>query len=71
MLYIKADAAAAAALARLWARAEASRRGEPIPATVDESAVDAVRVRLAEKGATAVLGVDGNKPVGRAPACSL
>ena len=63
VLYSEVGAAAAAALARLWARAEARRTGEPIPATVDESAVDAVRTRLAEKGATAVLGVDGNKPV--------
>lgn len=63
MLYSEVGAAAAGALARLWARAEARRRGEPMPATVDESAVDAVRARLAEEGATAVLGVDGNEPV--------
>lgn len=34
-----------------------------MPATVDESAVDALRARLAEEGATAVLGVDGDEPV--------
>ena len=63
VLYSEVGAAAAAALARLWARAEARRRGEPMPARVDESAVEALRARLAEEGATAVLGVGGNEPV--------
>ena len=61
--YREVGDAAAPALALLWARAEAHRRGEPMPATVDESAVDALRARLAEEGATAVLGVAGDEPV--------
>lgn len=53
----------APALALLWAKAEAHRRGEPIPCDVDASAVEALRYRLDANGAVAVVAVDAGKVV--------
>ncbi|MDP8962293.1 MAG: GNAT family N-acetyltransferase [Actinomycetota bacterium] len=54
---------AAPALALLWVRAEARRKGETIPSDVDASAVDALRSRLDSYGAVAVVAVEAGEPV--------
>lgn len=63
IVYKRADAGEAAAIGLLWAMAEAVRRGEAVPREVQDSAVDALRQRLADVGARAVLGWDGDEAV--------
>lgn len=63
VVYRNVDKADARALALVYAKAEAHRTGRPIPAEVDEPAIDGVRARLADPAARAVLGFDGNQPV--------
>ncbi len=63
ILYKRAGADEAAAIALLSAMVEARRTGEAIPREVEDSAVDALRERLVDAGARAVLGWDGGEPV--------
>ncbi len=56
IVYKRAGADEAAAIGLLWAMAEARRTGEAIPREVEDSAVAALRERLADAAARAVLG---------------
>ncbi len=63
IVYKRAGADDAAAIGLFWAMAEARRTGEAIPREVEDSAVAALQERLADAGARAVLGWDGEEPV--------
>lgn len=52
-----------AALATLWAQAEARRKGDRIPAAAGGEAIAALRARLSAKGAVAVVCVEGEDGV--------